>query len=175
LTILLLLGVLTPNVAGVAYYSLNPEQSMSVTPPPVELHEGIAQNCTGTIYANQTSAKVSVNGTGDYNYVLNFAEKNAADWEVRLRAFDDSNLSRLTNCSIYIYDGANSTQLTVESGSWMQQLGPSHDLNASDTGYIWMHVETSSGGTSYIYAYLEILIPNTTAYVRYVITFEITS
>jgi hypothetical protein len=174
LTILLLLGLLTPNVAGVAYYSLKPEQSMSVTPPPVELHEGTAQNCTSTIYANQTSAKVSVNGTGDYNYVLNFTEKSGGDWEVRLRAFNESILDGL-NCSIYIYDGANSTQIIVQNGSLVQGLGPSYGLNASDTECIWMHVETSETGISYIYAYLEILIPETTAYVRYVIAFEIIS
>jgi hypothetical protein len=37
-----------------------------------------------------------------------------------------------------------------------------------------MHVETSSAGTSYVYAYLEIKVPNTTIYARYIITFEIT-
>ena len=91
-----------------------------------------------------------------------------------LKAYDNSSITRLDNCSIYIYDGSNSTQIIILNGDYENQTGPWIDLNASDTEYIWIHVETSSAGTSNVYVYLEIRIPNTTTYLQYKITFEIT-
>jgi len=113
-------------------------------------------------------------GSGDFNYVLNMTEKDNSNWKVRLKAYDNSSLSRLDNCTIYIYNGSNSTQIIILNGAYNQQTGPWIDLNASDTEYIWMHVETSSVGTSYIYTYLEIRVPNSTVYAQYIITFKIT-
>jgi hypothetical protein len=113
-------------------------------------------------------------GSGDFNYVLNMTEKHNSNWKVRLKAYDNSSLSRLDNCSIYIYNGSNSTQIIILNGAYNQQTGPWIDLNASDTEYTWMHVETSSAGISYVYAYLEIRVPNSTVYARYIITFKIT-
>jgi len=113
-------------------------------------------------------------GSEDFNYVLKFLEKDNSTWKVRLTAYDNSSMGRLDNCSIYIYNGFNSTQIVILNGTYQNQTGPWYDLNASDTEYIWMHVETSSAGTSKIYAYLEIRVPNKTVYARYVITFEIT-
>ncbi len=109
----------------------------------------------------------------DFNHVLKFVEKDGSNWKVRLKAYDQSNIGRLDNCTIYIYDGSNSTQIIILSGAYNQQTGPWYDLNASDTEYIWMHAETSSAGTSRIYTYLEIQVPNKTVYARYIITFEI--
>jgi len=105
---------------------------------------------------------------------LKFVEKDNSTWKVRLKAYDQSNIGRLDNCSIYIYDGSNSTQIVILNGVYNQQTGSWIDLNASDTEYIWIHVETSSAGTSRVYAYLEIRVPTKTVYARYVITFEIT-
>jgi len=113
-------------------------------------------------------------GSGDFNYVLNMTEKDGSNWKVRLKAYDNSSLSRLDNCSIYIYDGSNSTQIIISNGTYDQQTGPWYNLTASDTEYIWMHVETSSAGTSYIYTYLEIRVPNKKVYAQYIITFKIT-
>ena len=170
----ILLGFLLQNVAGGAYYSLLMEPKTTVMSPPVELQEGTAENSTSTIYTNSTSAKVSVDPPGDFNYVLNMTEKRGSNWTVRLNAYDEFNISRLENCSIYIYDGSNSTQIVILNGDYVNQTGPLYNLNASDTEYIWMHVETSSAGTSYIYAYLEIRVPDKATYARYIITFEIT-
>jgi len=114
-----------------------------------------------------------LSGEADFNYVLKLVEVEGSDWKVRLKAYDNSSLSRLDNCSIYIYDGFNSTQIIILNGAYNQQTGPWYDLNASDTEYIWMHVETSSAGTSTVYVYLEIRVPNKTVYARYVILFEI--
>jgi len=110
----------------------------------------------------------------DFNYVLKLVEKDNSNWTVRLKAYDNSSISRLDNCTIYIYNGSNSTQIIILNGAYNQQTGPWYDLNASDTEYIWMHVETSSTGTSYIYTYLEIRVPNKTVYAQYIITFKIT-
>ncbi len=164
--------LLLQNVAGIAYYSLLTASSTAVSSPPVELQEGTAGN--STIYANKTSALVSVGSSGDFNYVLNMTEKHGFSWKIRLKAYDCSSITRLDNCSINIYDGSNSTQIVIFNGVFESQTGPWYDLNTSDTEYIWMHVETSSAGTSYVYAYLEILVPDKTTYARYVITFEIT-
>ena len=112
-------------------------------------------------------------GQGDFNYVLEFVEKDESNWKVRLKAYDNSSITRLDNCSIYIYNGSNSTQIVILNGAYENQTGPWYDLAASDTEYIWMHVETSGAGTSYVYVYLEILVPNKTVYARYVIAFEI--
>jgi predicted ATPase len=101
-------------------------------------------------------------------------EKDNSNWTVRLTAYDNSSLSRLSNCSIYIYNGSNSTQIVILNGDYENQTGPWIDLNASDTEYIWMHVETSSAGTSSVYVHLEICTPDTTTYAQYLIEFRIT-
>ena len=113
-------------------------------------------------------------GQGDFNYVLKFLEKDNSNWTVRLTAYDNSSMSRLDNCTIYIYNGSNSTQIIILDGAYSLQTGPWYDLTALDTNYIWMHVEASSAGTSYIYTYLEILAPDSGLHMFYAITFEIT-
>jgi hypothetical protein len=117
---------------------------------------------------------VGGSGQGDFNYVLKSIEQDGSNWKVRLKAYDQSNIGILTNCTIYLYDGSNSTQIIILNGAYDQQTGPWYDLFALDTHYLWMHAEKSAGGTSYVYAYLEILIPSTTTYAQYVLTFKIT-
>jgi signal peptidase I len=112
-------------------------------------------------------------GSGDFNYVLNMTENNDSSWTVRLDAYDQSDIARLTNCTIYLYDGVNSTQIVILDGVYGLQTGPWYDLAALDTNYLWMHVEASGAGTSYIYTYLEILAPDSGLKMFYKITFEI--
>jgi hypothetical protein len=111
--------------------------------------------------------------TRDFNYVLRITENGGSNLKVRLKAFDQSNIARLRNCSIYFYNGSNSTQTVIQNGAYSQQTGSWYDLTALDTEYIWIHVETANNGLSVIYANLEILIPNTTTYTRYILAFEI--
>jgi len=171
LTVFVLLGYSLQSAAGSVYYPLVMQTYGTVTSPPIILKEGTAGS--STIYTNSTSAMVRV-GAGDFNYVLNMTENQGSDWEVRLSAYDQFNISRLSNCSIYIYDGSNSPQIVIVNGNYTQQTGLWYDLAVSDTEYIWMHVETTSAGTSFVYAYLETRVPSTTTYVQYIITFEIT-
>jgi len=123
---------------------------------------------------NQVKLAYIYNASPTYNYLLRMNENHGTNWKVRLRAYDQSNIGRLNNCSIYIYDGSNSTQVAILNGAYTQQTGPWYDLTASDVEYIWMCVEASSAGTSYVYVYLEILVPNTTTYAQYTLTFAIT-
>jgi hypothetical protein len=123
---------------------------------------------------NQVKLAYDYNVSPSYNYVLRMTENHGNNWKVRLRAYDQSNMARLSNCSLYIYDGSNSTQIVILNGAYNQQTGPWYDLSASDIEYIWMHVEASSTGTSYVYVYLEILVPNITTYAQYIVTFVVT-
>ena len=123
---------------------------------------------------NQVSLVYVYDASPTYNYLLGMTENHGTNWKVRLRAYDQSNVGRLSNCSIYIYDGSNSTQIVILNGVYNQQTGPWYDLSASDIEYIWMHVEASSTGTSYVYVYLEILVPGITTYAQYIVDFAIT-
>ena len=60
-SILILLGSVVTSEASV-YHSLTKESQATLSSPPIELQEGTAG--TSTIYANDTSAKVSVEPSG---------------------------------------------------------------------------------------------------------------
>jgi hypothetical protein len=124
--------------------------------------------------ANQVKLAYDYNVSPNYDCVLGISENHGDDWKVRLRAYNESNMGRLNNCSLFIYDGSNSTQIVILNGAYSQQTGSWYDLAASDIGYIWMHVEATSTEISYIKVYLEILIPNTATYAQYILTFVIT-
>jgi hypothetical protein len=124
--------------------------------------------------ANQVKLAYDYNVSPNYNYVLRISENHGDNWKVRLRAYDQSNMERLSNCSLFIYDGSNSTQIVILNGVYSQQTGSWHDLAASDIGYIWMHAEALSTEISYVNVYLEILVPNTATCAQYIITFVIT-
>ncbi len=111
-----------------------------------------------------------------FDYVLAVVEQDADPWKIRLQSYSDSNMGRLQNCTIYFHNSTDgtSTQIYILNGAYSQQTGPWYDLDAAETIYIAMTVETNSAGTSTVQAYLEIRIPNTTTYLQYVITFEIT-
>jgi hypothetical protein len=101
-------------------------------------------------------------------------ENSDSNWMVRFDAFDQLNIGRLASCSIYLYNGANSTKIVILNGGYDQQTGPWYDLSALETNYIWMHVDSSSTGISYVYTHLEILAPDSGIRLFYSITFEIT-
>ncbi len=192
------LYVLYETDASNSYYDIRYQKSTDTTPTSFNNPVNVTDNNNGNeyvitkiggdnnrvefvwTYRTATPYQVKYNyitegggGQGDFNHVLKFVEKDGSNWKVRLKAYDNSSIARLNNCTIYIYDGSNSTQIVILNGAYENQTGPWYDLAASDTEYIWMHVETSSAGTSYVYVYLEILVPNKTTYARYIITFEI--
>jgi len=111
----------------------------------------------------------------NYNYILKTVNQVADAWKIRLRAYDQSNIGRLSNCTIYFYNGGGlSRQIYIYNGSMSQQFGNWYDLAGSSTVYIAMTASAAdSTGASYVYSYLEVLIPNTTTYNLMIITFEI--
>jgi hypothetical protein len=110
----------------------------------------------------------------NYNYVLKTVNQVTDAWKIRLRVCGYSNIGRLSNCTIYFYNGGGvSRQISIHSGTCVQQFGNWYDLAGSSTVYIAMTVSADSTGASYVYSYLEVLIPNTTTYNLMIITFEI--
>jgi len=110
----------------------------------------------------------------NYNYVLKTVNQVADAWKIRLRVYGHSNIGRLSNCTIYFYNGGGlSRQIYIYNGSYSQQFGSWYDLPGSSTLYIAMTASADSTGASYVFSYLEILIPNTTTYNLMIITFEI--
>jgi len=109
-----------------------------------------------------------------YNYVLRIVNQVTDAWKIRLRAYDQSNIERLSNCTIYFYDGGGvSRQIYILNGAYSQQFGNLYDLNSLSTVYIAMTISATANGTSLVYAYLEVLVPGTSTYNLMVITFEI--
>jgi hypothetical protein len=113
---------------------------------------------------------------GTYDYVLRVNNTVSNSWEIRLKKYSDSNINRLQNCTIYFHNSSDGTsrQICIEDGLYTNQTGPWYDLDGSETIYIAMTVEATTTGTSYVYAYLEVRIPDTTTYARYILTFRIT-
>lgn len=110
----------------------------------------------------------------NYDYLLKIVNKISDSWVIRLKAYSQSNISRLNNCTIYFYDGGGvSPQICILNGEYSQQFGNWYDLSGLNTIYIAMTVSAASTGTSCVYANLEILVPGTSIYNFMIITFEI--
>jgi hypothetical protein len=114
--------------------------------------------------------------TYDYDYVLRVNNIDTDSWQIRLKKYADSTISRLENCTVYFHNSTNevSGQIYIENGAYTQDVGPWYNLSSLTTIYIAMTAEANSTATSYVSTYLEILTPSTTTYSQYIITFEIT-
>jgi hypothetical protein len=172
-----LLSSLFLNVYGNTYFALLTGPRTMVSSPSVVLGAGIAGN--GTIYMNGTSAKISAvapaSTPANYDYVLKVVNEVSDLWKIRLKAYSQSNIGRLNNCTIYFHNasGGFSGQVYIVNGNYTQQTGPWYDLPASPAErYIAVTLQANNSEVSYINVYLEILIPNKTTYTRYILTFE---
>ena len=148
---------------------------VTVSSPPVVLQAGTTG--TNLIYTNGTSARVSAAASATYDYVLKIVNQVSASWKIRLRAYSQSNLARLNNCTIYFHNDTDGTsgQIYVVSGNYTQQTGPWYDLPSSPAErYIALFLDASNSEISYINVYLDILVPDKTTYAQYILTFEIT-
>ena len=108
--------------------------------------------------------------------MLNVVNQVANGWNVSLKVYNSSNIVRISNAIINLHDGTSSDQIVVNSGSIIQSQGALYNLpgSAGSTVYIGMsNLLANATGASYLYVYLKILMPNTTTYSLYVITFEI--
>jgi hypothetical protein len=127
--------------------------------------------------ANQIRLVYSYNSSSNYNYVLKIVNQVSDSWKIRLRVYSQSNIARLNNCTIYFHNSTDGTsgQIYIISGSYTQQTGPWYDLPSSPAErYVSLTLEASSSETSYVYVYLDVLVPDKTTYVQYVLVLEIT-
>jgi len=109
-----------------------------------------------------------------YDYVLKVRNQVTGTWNVSLRVYESSNVARLANATISFHDGSSSDQIIISNGNITQSEGPFYDLGESATIYISMsNLQAAISESSYIYAYLKILVPGTSTYNLLIITFEI--
>jgi len=109
----------------------------------------------------------------EFNNVLKVVNKAADNWKIRLRAYDQTDIGQLQNCTIYFVEGV-SRQIYIQNGVLSQPpFGDWHTLDGLSTIHIVMTVSKTGTGKSRVYAYLEILVPNTSVYSLLTITFEI--
>lgn len=125
---------------------------------------------------NQVKLLYKYNSSPTYDYVLRVANQATDPWKIRLKAYSQSNIGRLNNCTLNFHNSTDGTshQILIATGSYTQQMGPWYDLNALATAYVSMALQASDSQASQISVYLEILVPNKTTYARYILTFEIT-
>jgi hypothetical protein len=126
---------------------------------------------------NQVKLFYSYSSSSNYNYVLKIVNQVTDAWKIRLTTYSQSNIGRLNNCTIYFRSSSDGTsrQIYIVSGACLNATGPWYDLPTSPAErYIVVALQANNSEVSYVYVYLEILVPNITTYARYVITFEIT-
>ena len=127
--------------------------------------------------ANQVKLVYNYSSSSNYNYVLKIVNQVSDTWKIRLKAYSQSNIGRLNNCTIYFRNSSDGTsrQIYIQSGAYVDPTGSWYDLPASPAEiYIAVTLDTSNSEVSYVYVYLEILVPNKTTFAQYVLTFEIT-
>lgn len=168
-TLLILVGTL--NAAhGNRYFDATIQASASVSSPLV-----ILQSISNSeVSEANTSAIVTVsNGTADLD-VLGVLNQTSDDWSLQLLRYNDSNINRLVNCTIWFNNGStDSKQIEIADGQFIQTSGNYYELVGGGVDKITLTASTNTTGISYVYAYLKILEPNTSKYALYVITFEI--
>ena len=110
-----------------------------------------------------------------YDYTLKIVNKVSDEWKIRLRAYNETGISRLTNCTIVLYDGESSTQISIIDGAYTKQVGDWYNLTSYGVVYLSITVRASSASSnSMLWLYLEILIPNSTVLTRFILIIRIT-
>lgn len=177
LMLLIVSSFSTRNVLGQTYDFMVLQSNISAVTPSVVLQNGTDN--VSFIYANNTSAKVTVNATSSfatYNYTLDIVNNDAVNKNVKLEVYDSFNITRITNSTIILHNNeSSSTQIIIADGSIAQPSGDYYDLSGSSTIHIKVeNLKESADGISYFYTYLRVQTSNTTTYTLYTITFEFT-
>jgi len=126
---------------------------------------------------NQIKLTYKYNASSTYDYVLKVVNQVANNWTVNLQVYNSFNISRLSSLNISLHDGTSSNQIAVSNGSIIKSEGEPYDLPGGVNSTIYMsmsNLQANTTDTSYLYVHLKIQKPNTTTYMLYVITFEIT-
>lgn len=114
-------------------------------------------------------------GSTTYDYVLRIVNQGTNNLTTSLRVYNSSNIGRISNTTISFHDGTSSDQIIVSNGIITQSQGAPYNLAGNATIYTRMsNLQANTTDTSYLYVYLKALVPNTSTYSLYVITFEIT-
>jgi len=128
-------------------------------------------------YIGQTSDhnwQVIELGRAKYDFVLKIVNLASENWKVRLRAYAQSNIERLVNCTIYFRNETSiSNQIQILNGAYSQNHGDWINLEGSSSIYLAMKISAKNSETTFIYAFLEVLIPNTSTYNLMLIEFRI--
>jgi hypothetical protein len=110
--------------------------------------------------------------------VLNVVNQVTGAWNVSMKVYSNSNIARLSNAIIGLHDATTSSdQIVVSSGSVTQSQGTLFNLPGGSGSKVYISMSNllaNATGSSYLYVHLKILTPNTTTYLLYVITFEVT-
>jgi hypothetical protein len=153
----------------------NPQIYTSGGNSKIKITGALTTNSTYQQETNQIKLVYKYDASSSYDYVLAVTEQDAFDWKVNLTVYDSSNIARLSGITISFYDGTSSDQIVISGGSITQSEGPAYNLNSSSTIKIKMNnIDATSSSTSYLHVYLKILVPDTSTYALYTITFEIT-
>ncbi len=167
----------TSNESRVPSISTNPQNFTSSGNARIRVTGVLSTTTPYQQKANQVKLLYSYTSSANYDYVLKIVNQISDSWKIRLRAYSQSNIARLNNCTIYFHNATDGTlgQIYIISGSYTQQTGPWYDLPSSPAErYIALTLEASNSETSYVYVYLDVLVPDKTTYVQYVLTLEIT-
>lgn len=171
LLLTMLLLTVTMHIASSSpFFCVTKYVSSSITSPPVTLH-----NVTNSvIYANNTSAKVTVSDGATNVDILQILNQTYSNWQLTMMKYGDINISRLTSCTIWFtHAGTASLQIKITDGQYDRASGDTYNLFCDGADRITITAATNATGISYIYTNLKILEPNTSTYTLYVITFEI--
>jgi hypothetical protein len=177
LKLLILFSCSNLKVLGVTYDLVTVQSNISVMVPSVVLQNGTDN--VSLIYANNTSAKITIDATtsfATYNYTLEIVNNDSIDWNVKLEIYYSFNVNRISDATIILHNNASSsTQIVLSNGNIIQSSGDYYSLAGSSTIYIKIeNLKEFVGGVSYFHVYLRIQTPNTTTYTLYTVTFQIT-
>ena len=124
---------------------------------------------------NQIKLDYSYVAPSSYDYVLKVVNQVASNWTVTLEVYSNSNISRLSNCTISFHDGSMSDQIVISGGVITQWVGPQYSLAGSSTIYVSVNnLQATASGISYLYVYVRILPSNMSPFTVLHITFQVT-
>jgi len=175
-TLLIVFSLFYNPVYGSVYDFMNVGADSTCIVPLVVLEDGI--NKTSIIYANNTSAKISIDANLTqltYNYSLNIVNKNASLWQVKLEYFESVNISRV-NATIILHNNSTASNQIAINSQGINQTNEYYNLTDNAVIHIGVKdlIENSSSGKTILDVYLRLKTPNTTTYTLYIITFEFT-
>ncbi|MEM2972515.1 MAG: LamG domain-containing protein, partial [Candidatus Bathyarchaeia archaeon] len=113
----------------------------------------------------------------NYDGALRIVNQTADNWEINLKIYNSTNLSRISSLNISLHDGVSSDQIAISGGFIIKCEGEQCDLQGGSGSTIYISVDNiraNISGASYLYVYLKIQVPSKYTYLLYIITFEIT-